>query len=58
MINEDILKKLYSLQDTKYRDFQGKLLPTVDTETIIGVRTPDLRKLAKELVEKMVDEIK
>ncbi len=58
MINEDILKKLYSLQDTKYRDFQGKILPTVDTETIIGVRTPDLRKLAKELVEKMVDEIK
>ncbi|MBR4684242.1 MAG: DNA alkylation repair protein [Spirochaetia bacterium] len=48
MINEDILKQLYSLQDTKYRDFQGKLLPTVDPETIIGVRTPDLRKLAKE----------
>lgn len=52
MINEDILKKLYSLQDTKYRDFQGKLLPTVDTETIIGVRTPDLRKLAKELAKR------
>ena len=51
MINEDILKKLYSLQDTTYRDFQGKLLPTVDPETIIGVRTPDLRKLAKELVK-------
>ena len=51
MINEDILKKLYSLQDTKYRDFQGKLLPTVDPKTIIGVRTPDLRKLAKELAK-------
>jgi 3-methyladenine DNA glycosylase AlkD len=51
MINEDILKKLYSLQDTKYRDFQGKLLPTVDPETIIGVRTPALRKLAKELAK-------
>ncbi len=50
MIKEDILKKLYSLQDTKYRDFQGKLLPTVDPKSIIGVRTPDLRKLAKELV--------
>jgi 3-methyladenine DNA glycosylase AlkD len=23
-------------------------MPTVDTETVIGVRTPDLRKLAKE----------
>ena len=51
MINEDILKKLYTLQDTTYRDFQGKLLPTVDPKTIIGVRTPDLRKLAKELVK-------
>ena len=51
MINEDILKQLYSLQDKKYRDFQGKLLPTVDPETIIGVRTPDLRKLAKELAK-------
>ncbi len=51
MINEDILKKLYALQDIKYRDFQGKLLPTVDPETIIGVRTPALRKLAKELAK-------
>ena len=51
MINEDILKKLYSLQDTTYRDFQGKLLPTVDPKAIIGVRTPDLRKLAKELAK-------
>lgn len=50
MINDDILKKLYTLQDITYRDFQGKLLPTVDPKSIIGVRTPDLRKLAKELV--------
>ncbi|MBR5672723.1 MAG: DNA alkylation repair protein [Spirochaetales bacterium] len=47
----DILKELYALQDTKYRDFQGKLLPTVDPKTIIGVRTPDLRALAKELAK-------
>jgi 3-methyladenine DNA glycosylase AlkD len=51
MINEDILKKLFFLLDTKYRDFQGKLLPTVDPGTIIGVRTPALRKLAKELAK-------
>ncbi len=48
----DILEKLYALQDTKYRDFQGKLLPTVNPKTIIGVRTPDLRTLAKELAKK------
>ncbi len=45
-----ILDRLFALQDTAYRDFQGKLLPTVDPKSIIGVRTPDLRKLAKELV--------
>ena len=50
-ICDDILKKLYALQDTKYRDFQGKLIPTVDPNTIIGVRTPDLRTLAKELAK-------
>ena len=46
-----ILDRLYALQDTKYRDFQGKLLPTVNPKTIIGVRTPDLRALAKELAK-------
>ena len=47
-----IQDKLYELQDTKYRDFQGKLIPTVAPDTIIGVRTPDLRALAKELAKK------
>ena len=50
-ICDDILKKLYTLQDKKYRDFQGKLIPTVDPKAIIGVRTPDLRTLAKELAK-------
>ena len=44
-----ISEKLFALQDQKYRSFQGKLMPTVPPETIIGVRTPLLRKLAKEL---------
>ena len=42
-------EKLYNLQDVKYRDFQKKLIPTMDPEKIIGVRTPELRKLAKQL---------
>lgn len=46
-----ILDRLYALQDTKYRDFQGKLIPTIDPKAIIGVRTPDLRTLAKELAK-------
>lgn len=42
---------LFALQDKKYRDFQSKLLPTVAPETIIGVRTPSLRQLAKKMVK-------
>ena len=43
-------EELFKLQDVKYRDFQKKLIPTVDPESVIGVRTPELRKLAKQLV--------
>ena len=50
-ILKKIQDKLYALQDKKYRDFQGKLIPTVAPDTIIGVRTPDLRTLAKELAK-------
>lgn len=46
---EAITEKLFELADAKYRDFQANLLPTVDKATIIGVRTPALRKLAKEM---------
>ena len=48
----EIQKRLFELQDEKYRDFQVKLLPTTDSATVIGVRTPELRKLAKELSKK------
>ncbi|MBR6444690.1 MAG: DNA alkylation repair protein [Firmicutes bacterium] len=42
-------KELFALQDTEYRDFQVKLIPNIDPETMIGVRTPELRALAKRL---------
>ena len=42
---------LFELQDTGYRDFHSKLVPGVDKERIIGVRTPALRKLAKEIAK-------
>lgn len=44
-----ILEKLFALQDPGYQTFQSKLMPTISPETIIGVRTPLLRNLAKEL---------
>lgn len=49
--NETIQQKLFSLQDTKYRDFQAKLIPTVCADSVIGVRTPELRAFAKELAK-------
>ncbi len=44
-----IKSKLFALQDLKYKDFQSSLMPTVNSDTVIGVRTPELRKYAKEL---------
>ena len=48
----EIREKLFSLQDLKYREMQIKIIPTVESERIIGVRTPELRMMAKELGNK------
>ena len=48
---EDIRKELFALQDEKYQTFQVKLFPTLNPESIIGVRTPDLRSYAKKLLK-------
>ena len=37
-----ILYRLFDMQDTKYRDFQSKLIPNVSDELFIGIRTPNL----------------
>jgi len=47
-IEEDIQRRLFELQDLKYKEFSSKLMPTVNPQTVIGVRTPDLRKIAKD----------
>lgn len=44
----ELQKRLFALQDEKYRDFNARLVPGVKT-AFIGVRTPPLRALAKEL---------
>lgn len=48
-IAEKIRFRLYELRDLDYKEFNCKLIPTVDPGTVIGVRTPQLRRLAKEL---------
>ena len=52
MITEEIQKELFEQQDEKYRDFQAKLIPTVAPESVIGVRTPALRKMAKQYAKR------
>ena len=44
----DVQKRLFKLQDIEYKKFHSKLMPTVDSDKIIGVRIPVLRKFAKE----------
>ena len=48
-MDKKLINRLFEMQDLKYRDFSHSLMPTVDKEKVIGVRTPALRKLAKEL---------
>ena len=49
MLEEDIRKELFSLRDNAYFEFHKKLIPTVDEGHFIGVRTPQVRALAKRL---------
>lgn len=48
---ENIIKELYKMQDKKYRDMQVKIIPNIDSNSIIGVRTPELRSFAKKLIK-------
>ncbi|MGN0325763.1 MAG: DNA alkylation repair protein [Lachnospiraceae bacterium] len=45
----EIQKELFQLQDKEYQQFHSRLMPTIDPDLVIGVRTPELRKLAKRL---------
>ena len=47
----EIQKELFSRQDKEYMKFLSKLTPNVSEDTIIGVRIPEIRKLAKKLVK-------
>lgn len=48
---KEITDKLFALRDEKYAAFQAKLLPGIASGSIIGVRTPALRALAKEMLK-------
>ncbi|MBQ4396677.1 MAG: DNA alkylation repair protein [Clostridia bacterium] len=46
-----VYEKLLPCRSEEYRAFQSKLVPTISKDTILGVRTPDMRKIAKEIKE-------
>ncbi len=46
-----IFERLSACSSEKYRDFQSKLVPNIPKETILGVRTPDLRKITRDVKE-------
>ena len=45
----DITQTLFSMQDIKYRDFTSKLIPNIEKDSMIGVRLPNIKNLAKKL---------
>ncbi len=44
----NIEKELFKLKDLKYKEFHARLMPTINSDLIIGVRIPALRKFAKD----------
>ena len=44
-----VYERLVVCCNEKYRDFQSKLVPNIPKETILGVKTPDMRKIAKKI---------
>ena len=48
---DKIREELFTLQDPEYKKMQEKIIPTAPADAVIGVRTPALRKLAKQYVK-------
>ena len=44
-----VVERLKKVSDNKYKEFQAKLVPNISSDLILGVRTPDMRKIAKEI---------
>ncbi|MBR2604757.1 MAG: DNA alkylation repair protein [Clostridia bacterium] len=44
-----VYERLAACADEQYRDFQSKLVPNIPKENILGVRTPDMRRIAREI---------
>ena len=47
----EVQKALFELGEEGYKSFHSKLMPTIEKEVIIGIRSPVLRKFSKEFVK-------
>lgn len=46
---DNLTEYLKSNADLKYRDFHSSLVPDTESNSIIGIRMPIMRKIAKEI---------
>lgn len=44
-----VYERLLGYQEDEYRDFQSRLVPNISKDTILGVKTPRMRQIAKEI---------
>lgn len=44
-----VYEELLKVKDDKYKEFQAKLVPNIDPDIILGVKTPEMRQIAKEV---------
>ena len=51
MTNEEIRNRLFELKDEKYKEFTLKIIPGLEPDNVIGVRTPQIAKIAKEIIK-------
>lgn len=54
---DKIEQKIISYQDLEYREFQAKLTPSISKDSLIGVRNPDVKKIAKEIIKNGEDDL-
>lgn len=50
MTNEEIRNRLFELKDEKYKEFTLKIIPDLEPDNVIGVRSPQIAKLSKEII--------
>lgn len=53
---QEITTQLFIMQDNEYKEFHGRLMPTVNPDTILGIRVPILRKFSNQLAKSLSKE--